>query len=79
MLPYLIEKCLTCERTFQYGNHIYDGRKSKAYQAWFGNFCLRNNAEGWAPFYEDRILNHLKAIGLPVPKRNSDGWLPIQL
>ena len=78
MLPYLTVRCLTCERTFQYGKNLYDGHYSKVYEAWFCKFCLRNNSEGWAPRYEDRILVHLKDIGLPVPKRNREGWLPIE-
>lgn len=40
------------------------------------DFCWDGNWDGWAPHYENILLEHLKRKGLPIPKRNAKGWLP---
>jgi hypothetical protein len=69
--------CGVCGSRFQSGRHIYDGKRLPEYDLGVCNICLDANRDGWALDIEPKILQHLKAKGLPVPKRNKNGLLPI--
>ena len=69
-------RCGACNTEFQFGPHRYDGTYIKAYDMTVCLTCYGANWDGWAPIWEPRILKHLEAKGLPVPRRNSAGWLP---
>ena len=68
--------CELCGSTFQFGPGRYDGKHIAAYNLTVCQGSYVGNWDGWAPHYESKILDHLKAKGLPVPKRNSQDLLP---
>lgn len=70
-------KCDVCGRHYQHGPHRYTGHKLNLYGGIFAcDTCWSGNHDGWAPHYEKALLEHLTRQGLPVPARNSKGWLP---
>lgn len=71
-----MQRCDLCGSEYQFGPHTYDGKYIERYQLGVCRPCYEGNWDGWAPDYEEKILNHLKNKGLPVPERNSKGWLP---
>lgn len=69
--------CISCGRQFQFGPHRYDGKVAKLYgNAPVCNTCWNANSDGWGPSVESKLLTVLKEMGLPVPPRNENGWLP---
>jgi hypothetical protein len=38
--------------------------------------CYAGNWDGWAPHYEDDLLEHLEAEGIDEPERLENGLLP---
>lgn len=71
-----MSNCPICGNKFQYGLHLYDGRKLK----WLGepvcNICYMGNEDGWAPIYEPRVLELIEKEGLIVPERNDKELIP---
>ena len=76
MKPYMMT-CFTCGLPFQFGPHKYDGKHLPAYQFTVCRGCYSSNWDGWAPAYQDKIVAHMETKGLPLPKRNAAGWLPV--
>lgn len=69
--------CDLCSRSYQHGPHRYEGHRLKLYGDLFAcDPCWLGNHDGWAPHYEAVLLAELKRLGLPVPLRNSKGFLP---
>jgi hypothetical protein len=69
-------KCEVCTSSFQFGPHLYDGKHIPAYGISVCSGCYAGNWDGWAPQFEEAVTVHLRAKGLPIPKRNAKGWLP---
>lgn len=69
--------CDVCGGQFQIGPHVYDGRYIQAYRIKACNGCCRGNWDGWAPQFEAAVTANLVREGLPLPKRNAKGWLPL--
>jgi hypothetical protein len=67
--------CFTCGHPFQMGPHRY-GAFIPRYQISVCRTCYEANWDGWSPRHDERLIEYLKASGLPVPKRNAKGWLP---
>jgi hypothetical protein len=40
------------------------------------NKCYAANFDGWAPKLEEKVTRNLKAKGLNIPERNTNGLLP---
>jgi hypothetical protein len=38
--------------------------------------CFQAAWDGWGPSAEAKIIKHLAEQGIPVPPRNTKGWLP---
>jgi hypothetical protein len=70
-----MNKCDLCGQQYQNGLHRY-GHIVKLYEMAICTLCWDANHDGFAPHYEDKILNHLKQNNLPVPERNIKGLLP---
>jgi len=68
--------CFICGSTFQFGQHVYDGKYIQKYDITVCSGCYKGNWDGWAKHYEENILKHLKEKGLPVPDKNEAGYLP---
>ena len=77
MSPHMM-LCFACNREFQYGPTIYNGKVIKRYEINACLECLGNNWDGWSPDIEKRLIKHLKEKGIPVPERNQHGWLPTE-
>ena len=72
----IMETCLLCGKRFQMGPHRYDGKLIAGYKMLVCQSCYSGNWDGWAPYYEDRIIKHLEEMQLPTPDRNDKGLLP---
>lgn len=69
-------KCDLCKNDFQHGPHRYEGHLCKLYDIVVCDTCWESNWDGWNPRHEDFLIRHLKEKGMPIPERNSKGWLP---
>jgi hypothetical protein len=56
--------------------HIYDGTYISRYEIEVCNNCWLINWDGWTPHHGNKIINHLKKNGIPVPPMNEKGLLP---
>lgn len=72
----MMRRCDLCNKEFQFGPHMYDGKHIPRYQITVCMSCWNGNWDGWAPDLEARLISHLKNKGLPIPERNAKGWLP---
>ena len=72
----IIERCDLCGAEFQYGPVAYFGTYVPEYEVMACNRCYAANWKGWAPDLEERVTRNLKAKGLRIPERNSQGLLP---
>jgi hypothetical protein len=71
-------ECFLCGREFQYGGHIYNGRRVPAWDVWLCDVCDKGNRDGIANLtYQKKVAKHLKTQGLPAPPLNDKGWVPI--
>ena len=69
--------CDVCGRPYQHGPHRFEGNKLDLYGGIMCcDTCWKANWDGWAPHLEPKLLKQLQSKGLPVPARNSHGWLP---
>jgi hypothetical protein len=72
----IIERCDLCGEEFQYGPIAYFGTYVPTYQVMTCNKCYAANFDGWAPKLEEKVTRNLKAKGLNIPERNTNGLLP---
>ena len=70
------ETCFMCSSEFHMGAGIYNGQYIRHYQISVCKACWAGNSDGWHPQYENRLIKHLNAKGIPVPKPNAKGLLP---
>ncbi|MCX5846461.1 MAG: hypothetical protein NTW12_08910 [Deltaproteobacteria bacterium] len=68
--------CFTCGKKFQFEEHIYDGKWIDSYQIEVCMTCWNGNWDGWPGERAEKIINHLKKKGIPIPPMNAKGWLP---
>lgn len=71
-----MKQCFLCHSEFQYGPHLYDGKRIPIYEMSVCMNCYKGSHDGWAPIYEAKIILHLENKGLPIPDRQKDGYLP---
>ena len=76
MTDRIMRICDLCGNEYQQGPHRYDGFAAKLYDMVVCRSCWENNWDGWNQRHEKFLLSRLKEKGLPVPKRNDNGWLP---
>lgn len=68
--------CEICGTTYQAGPEIHEGHYVQAYDLGVCGMCYRSNHDGWGPYHEPKLVAHLTHKGIPIPKRNSSGWIP---
>jgi hypothetical protein len=68
-------KCDLCPAMVWHGPHRYDGHWSPSWQMFFCATCWGASWDGFASWHDAAIIAHLRAKGLPPPKRNSDGLI----
>ena len=67
--------CFTCEKEFQFEEHIYDGKWIQCYKIEVCMSCWNNNLDGWTPHYGKKIIKHLHNKKLTIPSMNEKGFL----
>jgi hypothetical protein len=68
--------CFLCQRPFQFGPHVYNGRHIAAWDVQICESCLRGNWDGIVPAQHPRLIQHLKDKGIPITL-SASGWLDI--
>jgi hypothetical protein len=68
--------CFLCDRPFQFGPHVYDGRFVRQWEIEICDSCIRGNWDGIVIEGHPRLEAHLKAKGIPIT-RNARGWVDI--
>jgi hypothetical protein len=69
-------KCFLCSKWFQFGQHIYDGKRISEYDIKICEICYKSNRDGFLDQDASKIEAHLRDNGLNIPARNEKGWLP---
>lgn len=68
--------CQMCGSEFLVGRQGHGGRHIPAYDLHVCDLCYDCNVMGWAPLYEQKLLDHLKVKKLVLPERNEKGLIP---
>ncbi len=69
--------CDVCEQALHHGSHRCDGHKLRRYGGiMICDSCWERNNDGWPPYYEELLIQHLERQGIPIPRRNDNGLLP---
>jgi hypothetical protein len=71
--PHMV-KCFLCETPFQFGPHIYNGRRIPEWDMMVCRGCYQGNWDGIVPESRPRLLPYLKSKGITV-KPNAQGWI----
>lgn len=74
--PAFMCDCDVCGNKFQFGEHVYDGKRIHLYDIMVCMGCYRSNWDGWAPQFEGNVTAKLVAQGKRLPARNDKGLLP---
>jgi hypothetical protein len=81
--PTLTFRCFFCGKKFERDDHVYHGNLVGYRGRFVGRYvievcdgCYADNAKGWAPHCEAKLVAHLKKKKLPIPDRNDKGRLP---
>jgi len=72
----ILYDCFLCERPFQFGPHLYNGRHIAAWNVQICDNCTKWNWDGLVPERHSRLIEHLRANGIPI-NLNANGWLDI--
>ena len=72
----IIEHCVLCGASFQYGFKQFDGQYLPHYEMFLCEGCYRSNQEGFASYFENKFILHLKSKGILMPERNGKGNFP---
>jgi hypothetical protein len=70
--PHMI-KCFLCELPFQFGPHVYNGRRIPEWDIVCSG-CYKGNWDGIVPETRPHLLPYLKSKGIDV-KPNAQGWI----
>jgi hypothetical protein len=65
-----------CEKSYQQGPDLYEGRKCNAYGFTVCSRCFNSNEDGWNLDAEKKILAYCKDNNIKPPDRNEKRWLP---
>jgi len=68
--------CFLCKKPFQFGEHIYNGRRIPRWNMMVCDRCDRANAGGVMPHVHPDLVPYLEARGLAVPY-NAKGWIDL--
>jgi hypothetical protein len=70
-IPYTVE-CFLCKKSFQFGPHIYHGRKIPAWGMIVCTGCYTENWDGIVPEVQTHLIPYLRLKGIEV-KPNQQG------
>lgn len=74
----VMEKCVLCLKNFPFEQGRYEGSHIEKYQAMICAECLSANWDGLANEEKiKRLRAHLEERGIPFPKANAKGWIPL--
>jgi hypothetical protein len=73
--PVMID-CFLCNRAFQFGPHIYRGRRVQAWNVMICGGCNRGNWDGVVPGVRPHLVPYLQSKGIEV-RYNANGWIDI--
>src|SRR5215475_12131988 len=68
--------CFLCKRPFQFGEHIYNGRRIPAWDIMIFDRCDAGNHDGVMPDRHPDLEPHLKSRGIAIPW-NAKGWIDL--
>ncbi len=74
--PKFMYDCFLCRKPFEFANGVYDGRSINPWGIRACRICTSSNWDGLVPDQHPRLIEHLKAKGIPI-ELNARGWLPI--
>lgn len=74
--PSLQIPCDLCRSKVAFGGGHYDGHTLPHYDMFLCHRCYSMNWDGIAPLYEPIFEKHLSSKGIPLPRRNAQGWYP---
>lgn len=70
-------QCCVCERSFQFGPHVYAGRRIPGWHdSMICKECDRSNREGVVPDTHPRLVQRLKALKVRIIL-NEEGWIMV--
>lgn len=70
------EICFLCKRSFQFGEHIYAGRRINQWDLAVCDMCDTVNSDGVLPHRHLDLEPHLRARGIEIPY-NADGTIAL--
>lgn len=69
--------CALCHNQYRDGPHVHEGVVLKSYGGIVVcQSCWEYNYDGWAPHRAKKLIELMEQKGLPLPQRNSEGFLP---
>jgi hypothetical protein len=66
--------CFLCKRQFQFGAHVYEGGRIRAWDIMVCHRCRRANHDGIVPALHPYLVTHLKTRGIE-PRKNAKGLI----
>src|SRR5262245_27345627 len=67
-------KCFLCDMPFQFGPHVYGGRRIPEWDIMVCNGCYQGNWDGIVPARRSHLVPYLQSKGIEV-KYNAQGWI----
>lgn len=71
-----VTHCQMCGAEYLVGRQGNDGRHIPTYDLHVCDTCYSCNDKGWAPLYEQKLVEHIEQRDIPLPARNKNGLLP---
>jgi hypothetical protein len=71
----IIEHCELCGNGFRMGPHAYHGHYIASLKLLLCDRCYKMSWDGFAPRDEKKLLEHCEQNGVPLPPRNSKGFI----
>jgi hypothetical protein len=68
--------CILCQKPFQFGPHVYNGRHIAEWDTQICDSCVKWNWDGVVPERHPRLMEHLREKGISV-HLNARGWLDV--
>lgn len=72
----ILYDCFLCQRPFQFGPHIYDGRHIPQWGIQVCRTCVDSNWDGLVPEMHPRLVKYLEEKGIAI-RLNKAGWIDI--
>jgi hypothetical protein len=66
--------CFLCKQSFQFGPHVYDGRRILEWDVMVCRTCYSGNWDGIVPETYPHLIPYLQARGVEVTL-NAKGWI----